>query len=270
MICHHCDFRQPIPENCPQCQSTKLTHHGAGTEQIEGYLNTVFPEFTCIRIDRDSTSRKGAFQKQMDRAHSESACILVGTQMLAKGHHLPRLSLAVVCDADQGLFSHDFRAKEHLAQLITQVAGRTGRVNKRGELIIESGFVEHPFWEALTKDSHSEFAAELISERKAQKLPPYAHSASLRAECTDFNLLLRFMNTARKACTPHQEEVDIVGPIPSILERRNNRYRYQINFMSPSRRQLHQMLSQLTSELKSLRQVSQVRWAIDVDPQTLD
>ena len=190
--------------------------------------------------------------------------------MLAKGHHLPGLTLAVICEADQALFSHDYRAPEHLGQLITQVAGRTGREKKQGELLVETAYPDHPLWGKLVDNTYGNFAKGLIEDRLAQRLPPLTHSAVLRAECPDLAQLIDFVEIAKTACASNTAEIDIVGPMPAVQERRKGRYRYQINFFCPKRKPLHQMLSTLSDSLTGLKKMSQVRWVIDVDPQTLD
>ena len=270
LVCHHCDYQQAYPTKCPSCMSTNLINQGKGTEQLEMLLKRLFKDKPCIRIDRDSTSRKGAFENRIDQVKQESACILVGTQMLAKGHHLPKLALAVVCDADYALFSHDFRAQEHLGQLIIQVAGRTGRGETEGELLIETSYPEHPIWEQLKNSSHREFVATLAKQRQERLLPPYSYGAILRAESVDVTKLIEFMNKARSMCRPYEGDVDFVGPIPAVLEKKQNRYRYQMLLTSVARKHLHRCMFTLTDGLGALKNRSQIRWAIDVDPQTLD
>ena len=270
LICHHCDYRVANPAQCPACQSSQLMTHGAGTEQLTKHLKNWFPKVECLRIDRDSTSRKGSFEQYMNKAKLGDPCILVGTQMLAKGHHLPKLSLAVICEADQALFSHDYRAKEHLAQLVIQVAGRTGRKGDQGELLIETAFPDHPFWEQLLDSSYTDYAKQLLAERQKNALPPYHYSACLRADSKDLRLLLEFMDTAKQCISSNQPDIQVLGPLPAAIEKKRGRFRYYLSFNSARRKILHENLSLVSQRLESLKGFTQIRFNIDVDPQTLD
>ena len=270
LICHHCDYRISNPTACPACKSSKLTTQGLGTEQLTQHLEHCFPAVECLRIDRDSTRRKGSFKQYMDRVNKGEPCILVGTQMLAKGHHLPRLSLAIICEADQALFSHDYRAKEHLGQLVTQVAGRTGREIAQGELLIQTSFPDHPFWEQLINRPYSDYAEELLAEREQNELPPYRYAAFLRAESTDIRALTTFMAIAKDAISPNQTGLEILGPMPSAIEKKNRRFRYYLSLTAARRKTLHENLSQISYQLANLKGFTKVRYSIDVDPQTFD
>ena len=281
LICHHCDARTAIPIRCPECHSTQLEELGAGTEQIEHILTQIFPKHLCIRVDRDSTSTKGGLQKRLAPAVAGQSCILVGTQMLAKGHHLPKLTLAVILNADQALFSHDFRAMEHLSQLVTQVAGRTGRApilgqhssakSQHGELILETTFPEHPALVSLAQLPYTQYISQLINERRERGLPPFAHGAILRAEHHDLNTLIHFMHHAATiANTDKPPSVEILGPLPASIEKRKAQFRYQIDLRATERRDLHFCLHRLSTQLKALRKFSRIRWDLDIDPLTLD
>ena len=268
--CHHCDYRLATPTKCPTCQSSQLSTQGLGSEQLTQHLEHWFPNVDCIRIDRDSTAKKGSFKQHMDKANLGDPCILIGTQMLAKGHHLPNLALAVISEADQALFSHDYRAKEHLAQLVTQVAGRTGRNQEQGQVLIETSFPDHPFWEQLIEHSYSNYAKEMLSERKENRLPPYVYSAFIRADSTDLKALIDFMTIAKQAIPHNQEKLEVLGPIPSAIEKKNRRFRYYLALSSAQRKILHENLSIISRRLTGLKGFNKVRFSIDVDPQTID
>ncbi|MBF3246615.1 primosomal protein N', partial [Pseudomonas aeruginosa] len=177
-----CDHRQRPPMNCPQCGKLDLRPVGAGTERAEERLRILFPNHPVLRIDRDSTSRKHAMRDLFATINSGEPCILVGTQMLAKGHHFPRVTLVAILDADGGLFSADFRASERMAQQIVQVAGRAGRAEEPGRVLIQTHLADHPLLVQLTEDGYFAFAEQALSERRAAGLPPFAHLALLRAE----------------------------------------------------------------------------------------
>lgn len=240
---------------------------GAGTERIEQCLQAYFPDTQVSRIDRDSTRNKGSLQDKLDRAHSGESGILVGTQMLAKGHDFPNVTLVAVLDTDQALFSADFRASEHLAQLITQVSGRAGRAEKTGEVLIQTHHPEHPLLQTLIHHGYQSFAEAALKERQAAGLPPARHLAILRCESVDSNAAQVFLEQAAAASDqPDKKNIELFGPIPAPMERRAGRYRYQVMLQSDDRRALHQLLSWWVPQLQQLLSARKVRWSIDVDP----
>ncbi len=268
--CHHCGHERRVPEHCQECSGSDLRSLGQGTEQLEQVLNARFPDVMVARIDRDSTRRKGAMEQLLDRARSGEARLLLGTQMLAKGHHLPSVTLVGILDCDQGLFGADFRAPERMAQLITQVAGRAGRAERPGEVLIQTHHPEHPLLQLLLREGYSRFARESLAERQAAGLPPYSHLALLRAEAVDAGPPRNFLQEARewgeRVSSP---QVMLMGPVPAPMERRAGRYRAQLLLQAPDRRSLHALLDALVPQLSSLPSARRVRWSLDVDPQEM-
>src|SRR5699024_2524247 len=239
--CHHCNTQRPIPTRCPQCGSHHLIDRGAGTEKLQQMLEQHFPNRALVRIDRDSTRQKGSLAKQLDIVHQGKPCILVGTQMLAKGHHFSRLDLAVMLEADAGFMSADFRGPEQAAQLILQVAGRTGRKNKPGKLLVQTRQPDNPLLRLLCQGDYHRFAAELMKERELAGFPPFGHLALFRAESiqpSDAQQLLE----AAAAPLWEQQEVMVLGPAPAPMERRQGRYRAQLLLLAPERRTLHRYI----------------------------
>ncbi len=263
--CHHCGAETASPKQCGDCSSNELLAIGAGTERIEQFLNERFPDVFVNRIDRDTTRKKGALEEKIQHAHGGEACILVGTQMLAKGHDFPNVTLVGVLDTDQALFSADFRASEHLAQLITQVSGRAGRAEKPGEVLIQTHQPNHPLLQTLLHEGYEKFAEAALEEREQAGLPPHKHLAMLRCAAIKTEAGHAFMNEARNLIQP-DNTVDIFGPVPAPMEKRAGRYRTQIMLQSAERKSLHQCLRQWLPQLAQLKSAKQVRWSIDVDP----
>ncbi|GAB6043238.1 primosomal protein N' [Endothiovibrio diazotrophicus] len=269
LICHHCGAERPAPPNCPQCGNEELAHKGVGTEQVEHALRGHFPEVAVARIDRDSTRRKGSMEEVLAEARAGRYRILLGTQMLAKGHHFPEVTLAAILDADGGLFSSDFRAPERLAQLLVQVAGRAGRAERPGEVLIQSRHPDHPLLQLLIQRGYRAFAEADLAERRDAHFPPFAHLALLRAEAPDRDVPHAFLEAARA----HAEEllgepggVMLLGPIPAPMERRAGRYRAQLLLQADHRADLHRLLTPLAPALETLPSARKVRWSLDVDP----
>ncbi len=268
--CHHCGHERRVPEHCPDCGNPDLKPVGQGTERLEQALRHHFPEAGVLRIDRDSTRRKGSMEDLLDRARRGQGRILLGTQMLAKGHHLPELSLVAIVDSDQGLFGADFRAPERMAQLITQVAGRAGRAERPGEVLIQTHHPEHPLLQRLLRDGYHAFAQDVLAERKAARLPPFGHVALLRAEAVAQDLPQAFLSGVRqRASELAGNTVELLGPAPSPMERRAGRYRAQLLLLAAERPPLHGLLEHLIPELPRLPDARRVRWSVDVDPQEM-
>lgn len=269
--CHHCDHRQRPPMNCPQCGKLDLRPVGAGTERAEERLRILFPNHPVLRIDRDSTSRKHAMRDLFATINSGEPCILVGTQMLAKGHHFPRVTLVAILDADGGLFSADFRASERMAQQIVQVAGRAGRAEEPGRVLIQTHLADHPLLVQLTEDGYFAFAEQALSERRAAGLPPFAHLALLRAEAHKPGQAEAFLDSACSAAEQLLEqmggpEVELLGPVPAPMERRAGKHRAQLLLQCMSRAPLHRLLTPWLQSLEQLPGGRQVRWSLDIDP----
>lgn len=268
--CHHCGEQQAHPRQCPQCQSVDLRPIGAGTERTEERLQVIFKKTPVLRIDRDSTQRKGSLDEMLGIINSGKACILVGTQMLAKGHHFPKVTLVVILDVDGGLYSADFRASERMAQQIIQVAGRAGRAGERGRVIIQSQLADHPLLVQLTELGYFAFAQQALSERRSMALPPFSFLALLRADGfkpEQVNLFLdESLILAEQIHTQNNSSVELLGPVPAPMERKAGRYRAQLLLQSNDRKQLHQLLNQLIFNLEHLPSGRSIRWSIDVDP----
>ena len=267
--CHHCDNQSAIPYLCPDCGSDQLKPVGVGTERSEDSLNRLFPNYPVIRVDRDSTQRKDAMKQIMEQVNHGGPCILVGTQMLAKGHHFPKVTLVVILNADGGLFSADFRGMERTAQLILQVAGRAGRAEHPGHVVMQTHHADHPTLQHLIHQGYYAFALQELSTRRQACLPPFRHLAVLRAEATQKGRAEAFLGAVR-----HQLEEDILlhddahwlGPFPSPMEKRAGMHRAQLLIQSEQRASLHQLLSTLCNYLEQQKEARKVRWSIDVDP----
>lgn len=265
--CHHCGSEQRIPRQCPDCGEHELLPIGMGTERIEQVLQAQFRHIGIARIDRDTTRRKGALNDMLESVNSQKSRILIGTQMLAKGHDFPHLSLVGVLDADGGLFGTDFRASEHMAQLITQVAGRAGRAQRPGEVLIQTHLPDHPLLRQLLGEGYEGFARSVLEERQAAQLPPFASLALLRAEATSNDAPQAFLHKVRSLVEPLGEQwVSLWGPLPAPMERRAGRMRWQLLLQAPSRAQLQGVLKIMTPRLYELPEARKVRWALDVDP----
>lgn len=270
--CHHCDHQRAAPKQCPNCKSFRLQPLGQGTERSEETLREIFPNTPIIRIDRDVTRKKNAFDRLLEPVHKGEACILVGTRMLAKGHHFPKVTLVVILDADAGLFSTDFRGIERMGQLLLQVAGRAGREEKAGNVIIQSLHVDHPWLQTLTQAGYHAMATLLLAERQRQNLPPYRHLALLRAESKRPELATDFLRNALKLAQfiqPPSTDLHYLGPLPAMMEKRGDRFRYQLHINCNQRKTLQHLLSQLAIKLESGKLNASVRWSIDVDAQDM-
>jgi primosomal protein N' (replication factor Y) len=239
---------------------------GEGTERVESALQRLFPDARIERIDRDSTRRKGTLEEKLARAERGEADILVGTQMLTKGHDFPNVTLVGVVNADQGLYSADFRAPERLMQQILQVAGRAGRADKPGEVLIQTWHPQHPLYAALQHHNFHEFADFALAERQAAALPPFSHLALLRAESTRSGEALRFLQAARACRSSAVQGLQLFDPVPSPMERRGGRHRAQLLVQAAERRPLHTFLRAWRPEIGALPLAKRVRWSLDVDP----
>ncbi len=265
--CHHCGSQRRVETQCPKCGSVDLRGLGSGTERIEQALREHFPDTPVDRIDRDSTRRQGSLEAILDAMHDGDARILIGTQMLAKGHHFPKVTLVGILDGDQGLFGIDFRAGERMAQLITQVCGRAGRAEQSGEVLIQTHHPEHPLLNLLCQQGYSAFARAALDERRLAALPPFSHMALLRAEANDAQLPNEFLEQALDAAAPFNPgPVELYGPVPSPMERRAGKYRAQLLIQCEQRAPLHKMLEGWTLALRNLPLSRKVRWSLDVDP----
>jgi primosomal protein N' (replication factor Y) len=264
--CHHCGAVRALDPKCGECGGA-VVPLGQGTERLEETLNAHFGDCRIVRIDSDSTRMKGSMDKALALATAGESQILVGTQMLSKGHHFPNLTLVVVINADQGLFSTDFRGTERLAQSLIQVAGRAGREQRQGEVIIQTAFAAHPFWAELLRGGYERVARAALEERELCAWPPFSRLALLRAAAAAKVDAHRFLDSARRiAVALHADEVRILGPVSAPMERRAGRYRAQLLFQSRDRQLLHQVLHSVRSKLERDPLSRRIRWSIDVDP----
>ena len=267
VICHHCSLEAPISSSCPDCKRNRLTTLGQGTERIEAVLSTHFPETPIVRIDRDSTSRKGSLETKLDLVNKGEPVILVGTQMLTKGHDFPKLTLVGILDVDQALFSIDYRAQERLAQQVLQVAGRAGRGADKGRVILQTSQPQHPLLLNLLSQGYTETARELLNERSLWNYPPLGSQALIRVNATDEAIAVKFLTKISTQLRNLQDSsIEILGPMPSPIAKRANRYRFQVLLSAKNRRELHHFLATGFSILTQARKMGGVRWNLDIDP----
>ncbi len=262
--CHHCGAQRPLPANCESC-GAEVRPLGEGTERLEDAVTQRFPGYRVQRIDSDTTAQRGDIERVLDIAAKGDADILVGTQMLSKGHHFPKLTLVGIVNADQGLFGTDFRASERMAQSIIQVAGRAGREQAAGEVIIQTAFPDHPFWAQLMSGGYPQVARDALAEREASRWPPFTRLALLRAAAHQQRDAVRFLEQAARR-VPAQDDLRVLGPVNAPLARKAGRYRAQLLIQASSRKVLHRTLSQLRPALETDPASRKVRWSIDVDP----
>jgi primosomal protein N' (replication factor Y) len=268
--CHHCGAHGAVPAVCGSC-GQPLHPVGQGTERVEETLERLFPTAPLARLDRDTASARGAVETVLGRVHSGEARILIGTQMLTKGHHFPEVSLVVILNADQGLFASDFRATERLAQTITQVAGRAGRGAKAGEVLIQTEFPEHPLLNRLLTEGYEGFAVSALEERREAGWPPYSRLAMLRAEAKDSGGLDAFLRGAGNAGrTLNEAAVRILGPASALIARRADHYRAHLLIETAQRSTLQRFLSAWLPRVENLPGPPGLRWSIDVDPLEVD
>ena len=271
--CHHCGARQATPPACPDCGGLALQPQGIGTERLEEVLAEKFPDVPVLRIDRSTTQRRDALAGHL-RKLGDGPGILVGTQILAKGHDLPHLTLVVVVGVDEGLFSADFRASEKLAQQLIQVAGRAGRASKPGEVWLQTHHPDHPLLDLLINGGYHAFAAGELEQREAAGFPPFAHLILFRAEAKHLDAADAFLRGARAVCLdamgsaadePHLFP-ELLGPLPAPMPRRAGMHRMQLLLTSSNRRSLHALLDAALPAIYALPEARKVRWSLDVDP----
>ena len=266
LVCHHCDKQQPYVATCPECQS-ELILVGHGTERIEEVLQKLFPGKTVARIDRDTTRKKNAMTELVEQIRDGGIDILIGTQMLAKGHHFPNVTLTAIVDADRGLFSTDFRASERLAQLFMQVSGRSGRGDKPGTVMVQTHHPEHNVFQQLINDGYASFAMTLLKERKQALLPPYSYMVLLNAEAHNIDDCKRFLDaSASTLASIAKNKLSIFGPLPALFEKRSGRYRWQLIVQSEDRKALHKHIDNWLLQLEQMKLSKKVRWSLDIDP----
>jgi primosomal protein N' (replication factor Y) len=263
--CHHCGADRELPRQCPQCGYAVKTV-GQGTERIEETLAETFPGVGIARLDRDVVRRADELEAVLGKVASGEARILVGTQMVAKGHDFPAVTLAVVLNADQGLFSTDFRAAERLAQTLVQVAGRAGRGAQPGEVLIQTEHPDHPLLLGLITGGYESFAAAALAERRDAAWPPFARLAALRASALTPEDAVAFLEAARRIADRTPQGLRLLGPAPAAMARRADRHHAQLLVDAAGRSVLHRFLDAWLPQVEALPEARRVRWALDVDP----
>jgi len=266
--CHHCGSERPLSWACPRCGAERIAV-GAGTQRVSEELRALFPSARTARLDRDATSTRGSLAEVLDDVASGRVQILVGTQMLAKGHDFPNVTLVGVLNADQGLFGTDFRSDERLAQTIIQVAGRAGRADRPGEVLIQSHYPAHPLFDRLRDQDYLGFAELALAERRAAEWPPFSHLILWRAEAAQRGPVFDFLGRLARRARAASPQVAVHGPAPAAMERRSGRYRAQLLLQCTTRRPLHALVDELLTQLRGWPEARRVRWAVDVDPAEL-
>jgi len=263
--CHHCGHEERMPRECASCGNQDLRGLGQGTQRLEQALGERFPAARLLRIDRDSTRRKHAWASMRDDIHADRADILVGTQMLAKGHDFPKLTLVAIVNPDNALYSTDFRAAEKLFQQLMQVAGRAGRADLPGEVLVQTRFVSHPVYQALLRQDYASFAGELLDERRRAGFPPFVYQAVLRAEAPQVAPVMDFLDRAARLGAGVDPKVTLYDPVPATMARVAGRHRAQLLVQAASRTALQGFLTSWLAGISALK-TNRVRWSLDVDP----
>jgi primosomal protein N' (replication factor Y) len=263
LICHHCGSQKRIPKQCPCCGSVRIAPVGQGTEQLEQRISEIFPDVSVVRIDRDSTRKKGELTKLLQEITAKKHQLLIGTQMLAKGHHFPDVTLVAVLDGDGALFSFDFRASEQMAQLLIQVAGRAGRASKPGKVLVQTNYPDHPLLQDLVHNGYQHFAKQALDERKQARFPPFSYQALFRAEANYPSYPEKFLRSLAEITL---ENCQYAGPIPAAMEKKAGKFRYHLILQATSRKSLHLAIAQLLTAIPQNEWLSKVRWSLDIDP----
>jgi len=258
LLCHHCGFKQGIPETCAECGHDEVKHYGIGTEQLEQGLQQRYPDTPIVRIDRDSISSREALKLRLQQLQSGEPCILIGTQMIA---------LSVILDADQALFSASYRSSERLAQTLFQVSGRSGRGDREGEAILQTRFPEHPLMQALARQDYRAIADKLLEERRLLGFPPYARVVIFRSDAVELKLALVKLEQIKALLEPARrfDALSCVGPMPALMTRRIGRYRAQLCLLAQDYQALRSVLSQTMPAIQQITSSPRVSWSIDVD-----
>lgn len=263
--CHHCDWRRRIPHDCPDCGSRSLNMRGVGTEQTESVLRKLLPQYPLYRVDRDSMQRRGAMEDVLRAVQTGAPCILLGTQMLTKGHHFPDVTLVGLLDTDGALFSPDFRGPERMGQLLTQVGGRAGRADKPGRVILQTHYPDHPLLLTLLEQGYAGYALKLLEERRLAGFPPYGQLLLVRAEARSMEQAEEFLRSIKQQLAA-DSPVQYVGPLPAPLQRKSGRYRAQLLVISHSRSAAQRAGDAIAGLAQTLPAGKRLRWSLDVDP----
>ena len=265
--CHHCGVEQKLLRQCPACKSASLQALGLGTERIEEALKSLFPDHQIVRLDKDSTQRKGKLEHYLHEINEGKVDIILGTQMLAKGHHFPKVTLVAIVDIDSSLFSIDYRAGEKLAQLIVQVAGRAGRAEKPGKVLLQTRQPQHPLLQTLLNNGYLAFAKTVLQERQLSALPPFSYQALVRVQAKQIEAPQAFLKALCQLINElNQGQTKILGPVAAPMLKRAGQYRFQMLLQSPRRQDLQRLLTTVLPEISKLKEAKAVRWSLDVDP----
>ena len=267
LICHHCGHSRGLPEACPECGHGEIKHYGIGTEQLEQGLARRFAGIPVLRIDRDVIGSREALKQRLQTLADGEPCILVGTQMIAKGHDYPDISLAVVLDADQALFSASYRASERLAQTLYQVAGRSGRGDRAGEALVQTRFAQHPLMQSIRRSSYRDIAAGLLQERRSYGFPPFARAVMFRADAVELENAMQTLERikAELGAARAYSKLSCIGPLPALMTRRIGRFRAQLCLLSGDYRVLRSVLVEAMPAIEELAGSGGASWSVDVD-----
>lgn len=273
LMCHHCGYQQRIPVQCPDCKSENLITLGQGTEQVENVMNDLFPGVSIVRIDHDSTRQKGSMREKLEAVRQGRHQLLIGTQMLAKGHDFPNVTLVVIMDIDHGLYGSDFRSTERMAQLLLQVAGRAGRADKPGRVLIQTRHPDHPVLHSLIGQGYEAFARQSLQERREAGFPPAGFQVLIRAESARFEVPEKFLRLARNLGQKQldkkspDQHIEFWGPVPAVMQRKKGVYRFQLLLQATNRQALHHFLDNWLAQIEMIPEAKKVRWSVDIDPQ---
>ena len=268
MVCHHCGYAEPVVKSCPDCGEKEIRHYGIGTEQLQQFIQQAFADIPVIRIDRDSISNARQMEQMLQPVREAEPCILIGTQMLAKGHDYPDITLVGILDSDQALYSSFYRATERLIQTVLQVSGRAGRASKRGQALLQTAFPEHELMQALCHQDYSELVQPIMQERQMIGFPPYVRVITLSADALELNLAMNRLQQIHRVlmALDQASAIKVVGPIPALMTRRIGRYRAQLSLLGGDIRLLRQVLHQLLPEIQRVKNSQRLRLVIEVDP----
>lgn len=267
LLCHHCGFAQAVQTACPECANEDIKHYGIGTEQLEQAMKKCFPDYPVLRIDRDSINTRDDFAQQMEKLRHGEPCLLIGTQMIAKGHDYPAITMSAILDADQALFSSAYRASERLVQTVYQVSGRSGRGDQPGEAYLQTDFADHPLMLALASQSYRDIALTITQERQLLGFPPYSRVVMFRADALSLLQATEKLEEIKLCLTVRSAQLNVksIGPIPALMTRRIGRYRAQLCLISPDARMLRRLLREAMPEIQTIKSTSSVKWVVDVD-----
>ncbi|MFT5811641.1 MAG: primosomal protein N' (replication factor Y) [Rubritalea sp.] len=267
LLCHHCGHRQAMPLACPKCQQADIKHYGIGTEQLEQGIRWRYPDTPIIRIDRDTIASREEFANRLAQIQSGEPCIIIGTQMIAKGHDYPSITLSAMLDADQALFSASYRASEQLVQMVFQVSGRSGRGKVKGEALLQTAYTDDPVMQSLVNQNYRDIATTILQGRKTIGFPPYSRVVMFRADAMTLSEAMEKLAEIKKGLqtSTHLKQLNCIGPIPALMTRRIGRYRAQLCLFSQDAAKLRAALRETMPTLQSVKNTSTVKWVIDVD-----